>query len=130
MRVLTTCLRFVPSRIEGVPDVSEAAVFPDRLELKSGDRRLVYPFASMARWPRPVWLWRLLAHIGVRPRSLPVADRDWFHAPPDRFFAFYTSPRLVVFMPTDELADGYAETYFARIQQIIREGGFDTFDLG
>ena len=30
---METCLRFVPSRVEGLPDASEAAIYPDRLEL-------------------------------------------------------------------------------------------------
>jgi hypothetical protein len=123
-------LRFVPSRVEGLPDVAEVAVFPDRLELESAGRRSVYPFAAMARWPWPAWLWRLLFRLGLRTRRPPVADRDWFHPPPDRFFAFYTTPRLVVYMPPEEPAMGYADTYFVRVQRVIGAGGFSTFDLG
>jgi hypothetical protein len=33
-------------------------------------------------------------------------------------------------MPADELSDEYAQTYFVRVQMIIRAGGFATFDLG
>jgi hypothetical protein len=36
MNLPTPCLRFAPSRVEGLADVSEVAVFPDRLELKAG----------------------------------------------------------------------------------------------
>ena len=80
------CLNFVPSRVEGLPDVTEAVVRPDRLELRSAGEWVVRPFDRMARWPRPEPLWRLLARLGWRTRWLPVADRDWFHPPRDRFF--------------------------------------------
>jgi hypothetical protein len=124
------CLRFVPSRVEGLADVSEVAIFPDRLELKSAGRWVVYPFVAMAKWPQPAWFWRLLYRLGRRPRWLPVADRDWFHPPSERFFAFYTTPKLIVYMPDDECYSPREATYFAEVQEILAAGGFSTFDLG
>jgi hypothetical protein len=60
---------------------------------------------------------------------LPVADRDFFHAPPDRFFRFYTTPPLIVYMP---VGDSYfpQATCFAAVKQVLGAGGFDTVDLG
>src|SRR5579884_4227407 len=130
MKDSPSSFRFVPSRVQGLPDVSEAAVFPDRLELRSGSQWVVFPFASIARWPRPFWLWRELSRVGLRPRWLPVADRNWFCPPADRFFVFYTSPPVTVCMPNDEPSEGYAETYFVRVQQVIKAGGFSTVDVG
>lgn len=128
---MTEPLRFVPSRVEGLPDVTEIAVSPDRLELKSAGEWVVRPFASMVKWPRPAWLWQALFRLGWRRRwGLAVADRDWFHRPPDRFFSFYTTPPLVVYMPNDEITEGYAETTFVRIQMVMRSGGFASNDLG
>ena len=124
------CVRFVPSHVEGLPGVTEAAVFPDRLELTTAHGQVRYPFAAMARWPRPAWLWRRLFRLGLRPRWLPVADRDWFHPPPGRFFAFYTTPPVTVFMPADDVPSPYGETCFFRVQQAIHAGGYSTFDLG
>lgn len=124
-------LSFIPSRAEGLPDVSEVVVHPDYLELKSADRWVRICFTEIARWPRPTWLWRSLFRLGWRARWLPVADRDWFASPPSqRFFAFYTSPKLVVCMPADEPTEGYAETYFVRMQQVMLRGGFSSYDLG
>jgi hypothetical protein len=123
------CLRFAPSRVTGLPEVTEVAVYPDRLELKAAGRPVVFRFADIAQWPRPSWLWRLLARLGWRARWLPVADRDWFHAPPDRFFAFYTTPPIVVYMP-DESGVEYPQTCFRRVQEVIQAGGFNTADLG
>lgn len=34
-------LRFVPSRVDGLPDVTDVAVFPDRLELLSAGKWVV-----------------------------------------------------------------------------------------
>src|SRR5580765_6729956 len=95
-------LRFVPSRVAGLSDVREVAIYPDRLELDSAAEIRVFNFADIARWPRPAWLWRMLSRLGWRPKWLPVADRDWFHPPADRFFVFYTTPQIVLFMPTNE----------------------------
>ena len=118
------CFRFVPSRVDGLRDVSEAAIYPDRIELRSAGQWVSFRFTDFARWPRPAWLWRFLSRIGWRPRWLPVADRDW------RFIAFYTTPPVTVGLPADEPTGGYEETYVARIQRVICAGGFNTFDLG
>src|SRR3954469_13489553 len=124
------CLRFVPSRVEGLPDVSEVVVRPDRLELRSGGGRVVLAFDDLARWPRPVRLRRLLSRLGRRPKWLPVADRDWFHPPRGRFFRFYSDPPLTVFLADEDPGIGYGETLFRRVQDVIQSGGFNTFDLG
>ena len=72
---------------------------------------------------------RLGTLVGRAPMLHDVADKDWFHEPPDRFFSFYTSPRIKVFMPTDEVED-YGPSYFCRIQGVMRAGGFSAYDLG
>lgn len=123
-------LRFVPSRVEGLPDVTEAAVFPDRLELCSAGKWLSFPFTEMVEWSRPDWLWRLIARFGWRKQFLPVGERDWFHAPADRFFRFFSSPSVVMYMPDEPVETKYAETWFYRVQETMFRGGFNTWDLG
>ena len=124
-------LRFIPSRVEGLPGVTVVAVFPDRIELTSDDNPLLtHRFVDIARWPHPRLTWRLLFRLGLRPKWLPVADRDWFHEPADMFFEFYTNPPLKVFMPRDEVKDPYNASHFVRLQQVLGEGGFQTVDLG
>jgi hypothetical protein len=125
----TTSLRFVPSRVEGLPDVSEVVVHPDRLELLSARRWVTIRFIDIARWPRPAWAWRVLWRVGRKPGWLPVADRDWFHPPAERFLRFYTDPQLVVRMPVGDLYPRDGST-FGRLQGILAGGGFHTFDLG
>jgi hypothetical protein len=122
-------LRFVPSRVEGLPGVAEVTVFPDRMELLSEGRTVVVHWADIAYWPRPRGLWRRLARLGWKPKWLPIGDRDWFHAPADRFFRFYTDPPLTIYMP-DETGVEYHDTCFRRLQRVIFRGGFNTFDLG
>jgi hypothetical protein len=121
-------VRFVPSRVVGLPGVAEVIVFPVRMELLSKGRPVTVRFADIAKWPRPRWLSRLGKRLGRRS-WLPVADRDFFHSPPDRFFRFYTDPPLVVYMP---VADSYARkgSCFAAVQEVLAAGGFSTFDLG
>jgi hypothetical protein len=123
-------LCFVPSRVEGLPEVTEVAVYPDRLEVHSAGRWVSFPFADIARWPRPAFLWRWLARLGWRPRWLPVGERDWFHPPSERFFRFRTRPRIVVFMPEESRETDYGSTLFRRVQDVMLEGGFSTWDLG
>jgi hypothetical protein len=110
-------LRFVPSRVEGLPEVTEVAVFPDRLEACSAGRQVTVRFDAIAEWPRPAWLWRLLARLGWRPRWLPVGERDFCPTP------------LTLYMP-DERGVPYPETVFRRLQDVLRKGGFSTWDLG
>jgi hypothetical protein len=123
-------VRFVPSRVEGLPDVSEVVIRPDRLEVRSAGWWISFPFDGIARWPRPRRLWQFLARHGRRPRWLPVADRDWFHPPRDRFFVFYTDPPVKVFLTDEEKNLTYGETLFRRVEEVIEAGGFNTYDLG
>jgi hypothetical protein len=117
-------LRFVPSRVDGLPSVTEVAVFPDRLELRSEGRWVVIRLDDIAQWPPPRWLWRLR-----RPRFLPVGERNWFRDPPDRFFRFFTRPPITVYMPDGKGVE-YGDTCFRRLKEVLTEGGFSTHDLG
>jgi hypothetical protein len=128
--VATTELHFVPSRAEGLPDVTSVTVFPDRIELISAGRVVTHRFADIARWPSPRLLWKVLYRIGLRPRWLPVGDRDWSHEPADMFFEFFTVPPLKVYMPRDETKDNHRSSYFDRLQRVMEQGGFHTWDLG
>jgi hypothetical protein len=123
-------LRFVPSRVEGLPGVTEVAVYPDRMDLLSEGRWVSFLFADIARWPRPAWLWRRVARLGWRPRWLPVGWRDWFHPPSQRFFRFRTRPPIVVYLPDEPRATDYGSTLFRRVQDVMLAGGFGTWDLG
>jgi hypothetical protein len=100
------------------------------LELLSGGRWVSFLFADVARWPRPAWLRRRLARLGWRPRWLPVGQRDWFHPPSERSFRFYTRPPIVVYMADEPRDTGYGSTLFRRVQDVMLEGGFNTWDLG
>ena len=122
-------LRFTPSRVVGLPEVTEVVVHCDRIEVKSAGNRLSFRFTDLARWPRPTWLHRILFRMGRRRYFLAVADRDWFHAGADKFFSFYTNPRLVICMPADS-PEEYKDSHFFKIQEVLRAGGFETFDLG
>ena len=71
-----------------------------------------------------------LARAGLRPRWLPVGERDWFKAKSERFFRFYTWPPIVVYMPEEPAEADYGSTLFRRVQDVLLEGGFVTWDLG
>jgi hypothetical protein len=124
-------LRFVPSAVEGLPDVSEVTIFPNRLELLSAGKPIVIRFLDIARWDRHGRLYRALVRLGMGVRGYPsVADRDWFHPPARRFFRFYTVPPVTVYMVEEPPEVTYGETMFRRVQGVIALGGFATYDLG
>ncbi len=123
-------LRFTPSRVEGLSDVVEVAVYPDRLELLSKGHWRSWPFLEIAEWPRPAFLWKMLNRFGLRPKWLPVGERNWFHPPEERFFRFLTQPPIVIYMPDEPAAFDYPNTLFRQVQDVMREGGFNTWDLG
>jgi hypothetical protein len=123
--------RFVPSAVEGLPAVTEVAIFSDQIELLSEGSWTVIPFLDIAHWFHWGWLYRPLARWGWGIYGWPaVADRDWFHPPQGKFFRFYSKPAITVFMPDEPLELDYSETMFRRVQNVIMKDGFTTFDLG
>lgn len=126
-----TPLDFVPSAVEGLPSVTDVAVFSDRLELLSDNKWTVIRFRNIARWNRYAWLCRPLARLGFPVLGHPsVADRDWFHPPAERFFRFYGAPAVTVYMPDEPEGLKIEETMFRQVQSVIHSGGYCTFDLG
>jgi hypothetical protein len=123
-------LCFTPSHVEGLPSVTEVAVFPDRLELLSAGCWRVIPFRTIARWYRRAWLYRPLAWLGWICGRPAVADRDWFHPPAERFFRFYTEPPITVYLADEPRETAYGHTLFRRVQDVITAGRFGTMDLG
>ena len=122
------CIRFKPSCVEGVDDVQEVAVFPDRLEFVTPNGAIRHCFEDMAVSQQSV-LGRFLSRVcGAKPRPALVADRDWCREPKDRFFIFYTQPPIRVCMPMDE-RPGFGDSYHRRITELIMSGGYDTFDM-
>ncbi len=124
----TEPLSFVPSRVDGLDDVSLVTIHPDRIVFDLCESQRVFMFrdfgqsvgsfferiGDLLRFRRP---WRI------------VGERDWFHPPPDRFFRFYTQPQITVYMPDDDVRE-YGPSVFCRVQCIWRSGRVDTFDLG
>lgn len=121
-------VRFRPSRADGLPDVREVAIFPDRLEVNSQGRWLTIRFADIGRRQEPL-LVSLLKWLSFRrPYLRMVGERDYFHVPRDRFFRWYTDPPLTTYMPDDEDPD-YRRSLFPIIHCVMAKGGFHTFDL-
>jgi hypothetical protein len=122
-------VRFRPSSAEGLPDVREVVVHPDRLEVNTAGSWVTFPFSRIGRRQesRLASLARRLA--GRAPWPPVVAERDWFHPPPARFFLWFTDPPLRTCMPEDEPAD-HAASHFSRIQAVLAKGGYATYDLG
>ena len=111
--------------------MTEAYVFPDRMELLSEGKLVVVKFLNIARWHRHGWFFGLVARLGLGVRGTPmIADRDWFHPPAGRYFRFFTKPEITVYMPDEPPETGYGDTMFRHVQDMMRQGGFGTFELG
>lgn len=124
-------LRFVPGAVDGLPDVTAAVVFPDRLELLSAGRWTTIVFLDIAQWPWGGRLFRWLARRGFRVRGRPsVGGRDWCQPPARRYFRFQTDPPITVYMPSEAADTGYDDTTFGRVKDVLALGGFTTHDLG
>lgn len=123
-------LCFRPSQVEGVPHITEATLYPDRLELVIDHQPMTISFHKIARWWRHGWYYRLLGGLGFGIRGFPsVANRDWYSPTKIRYFEFYTNPTIRVFMPEQDLAVSYLDSVFFCAQRVIAAGGFSTFDM-
>jgi hypothetical protein len=122
-------IEFVPTKCEGIADVSKVEVYSDRMVIIAQGGEIELFYSSLAKWPKPVFLSKLLTKIWIWPSFLPVADRDWFNAPGKRYFEFYTSPRIKLYVPdTEEM--GYGDSIFFKVREVIENGKYSTFDLG
>lgn len=119
-------IEFVPSRVEGVADVARIALTRQGLELWTQTERRTVTWLSME--PSPVRrLWRRL-RLSATP--LCVADRDWFHPPAERFFRFFTEPRIAVYLPDEPRQIFYDQTFFVQLRLFLEQNGLTTNDLG
>jgi hypothetical protein len=121
-------VRFIPSQVEGLSGVTEAAVFPDRLELKSHGGWVTFPFASFG-WPQES---RTAARIKRMLKLKParrIVGEIWFDPVhyPNSYVRFFTEPRLTIYMPATG-PTRYPHSHFWRIQQTVRAGGCEVED--
>lgn len=124
-------LRFVPTKVKGRPDVTEVIVYPNRLELYSDGQWVTIRFTEIVHWFKYAWFYRLQMRLGFGLRGWPcVADRDWFKPQGERYFRFFSSPPLEIYLPGESDDVDYADSLFYQIQAVISRGRFSTSDLG
>ncbi|MCL4853945.1 MAG: hypothetical protein KJZ78_21505 [Bryobacteraceae bacterium] len=129
MRASEEMVRFAPSRADGLADVREVVVRPDRLEVNAGGVWMTFLFSAIGRRQEPAIVSFLKALVGKDPAPRIVGERDWCRPPKERFFRWYTDPTLTVFMPDDE-GQAYDSSYFPRIHRVLWAGKrYGTFDL-
>ena len=129
MSDVNSIVRFVPSHVEGLPDVEEVTVSPHQLEVKTAAQWVIFRFDKIGRAQEPTAKSFLKRIVGMPVVPPMVGERNWFQVPKDRFFLWYTDPLLKTCMPETEGAD-YATSLFPRIHGVLAAGGFSTFDLG
>ena len=63
-----------------------------------------------------------------RPGRVPVGELHFSKSHyPDSHFTFFTSPRIVIYMPTAG-PTAYPHSHFWRVQELLRGGGFVLYD--
>lgn len=123
----TDSMRVQPTRTEGLPAVTEIIFYPDRMSVCSAGEWLAIPFAPLVRWSRPAGIWKALGWFGYRLPGRIIADRNWVDTATESLFVFYTKPLFKVWLPYE--ADYMTSSYF-QLQQFLREGGYNTCDIG
>src|SRR5687768_6959426 len=115
---------FTPSKVCGLPNVTQVAVYTDRLEVLSGGHWLAFPFKEIAVFQEPRWLIRLKQRLGMLPLRARVADLVYVREPYEQsYIRFFTKPRLTIYMPAGGPAL-YPESHFWRVQEVLRRGGY------
>ena len=120
------CVRFIPPEVQGIPDVSEVAIFSDRVEVQTASIRTTFRFENVAKRQEAIlisWLKRL---VGKAPFPLVVGEREF--CTKRRYVSFYTNPMLKAFTPPDADAP-YQETYIFRINDLLQRSGYCTYDM-
>ncbi len=119
----------VPSRVDGLDGVSRVIIEHTQITFVTGESSRSFSFSAIRR-PQGTWFFRVIRRVAFRrPWPPMIGERDCFHPPPNRFFRFFTEPQITVYMPLDDVQD-YTHSCFYRIQQVIRSGGYATWDLG
>lgn len=120
---IVRCERFRPKQVEGVRDVVEVAIFPDRLELliQSAPTLTIVEFVEMAARPFSGFFWRWAFRHGLRRR--PFIAEAYLASPSERCIKWYSRPSITVYLPEED-AGLRGQTRLARVQEIIQAGGF------
>jgi hypothetical protein len=111
-------VRFLPSRVDGIPHVQEVCISREALEIVADGKRHVFPFLSFARG-REIYSGRV-----------PVGELHFSKSRyTDSHVIFYTTPQITVFMPNNSPTE-YPDSHFWKIQEILSAGGLKLYDDG
>lgn len=109
---------FRPSRVEGVENAGDVCISREAIEIISAGKRLTFPFLAFARGRE------------ISSGRVPVGELHFSKSSyPDPHFVFYTTPRIVVFMPSDG-PQTYPHSHFWRVQAVLRDGGLKLYEDG
>ncbi|MDE2509075.1 MAG: hypothetical protein KGM43_17870 [Planctomycetota bacterium] len=117
-RPLFRSYHFKPTKVDGIPEVTEVFVDPTGLELKTSGAWIDVRFDEIAVGGRPRILWKILRQMGLR-LGTPVVGEWTSPQVASLGLVFYTAPRLVVQLPeADPVNIG------RRIETVVALGGF------
>jgi hypothetical protein len=122
----SACVRFSPAEVMGLPAVSEVAIHPEHVDVKTNDSWRTFAFRQFGRRQQPlleVWFRRL---VGRPAYPLIVGEREF--CTDRRYIQFNSEPKLRIYTPPD-FDLNYEDTFLARIGAVLRSGGFDTIDM-
>ncbi len=117
-RPLFRSYHFKPTKVDGLPEVTEVFVDPTGLELKTAGAWIDVRFEEIAVRGRPHVLWKVLGRMGLR-LGAPVVG-EWTSPQVARLgLVFYTTPRLVV-----QLSEADPVKIARRIETVVALGGY------
>src|SRR5205085_12535774 len=118
-------VRFVPAEIEGVVGVSAVVIYSDRIVFERDGEATTYFFRGFARRQEDLLVRLAKRLFGIKPDPLLIGEREW--CTDRRYVRLFTNPPVKIYTPPDH-DRGYGETYIARINEVLRQGGYATFD--
>jgi hypothetical protein len=119
-------IQFRPAEVVGSTDVTDVTIYSDRIVLRCNKNEIVHHFLKIARHQTD-FLNRLCDRVLQRRSHLKVVGEREF-CTDRRYVAFYTKPPVKIYLPAEEDDLRYSETYIFKINEILRAGGYMTWD--
>lgn len=116
----------IPARVDGIDAVSRITIRPTEIEIHSEEASRVFRFSDIGRHQISL-ISRIVRRLTLQyqpPKMVGERTMDIRLENPVGFIRFYTDPEIDVYLPTD---DKRMETKL-RINEIIRSGGYSTWD--
>jgi hypothetical protein len=119
-------VRFIPSKVEGAAGVVEAALFPDRVELRGERGTKTVHYTSIVPKREPTTVFDRLFRFRPPPPCVAAVFYSRQHYA-SGFVRLLTDPPITLYMPVEGPTQ-FPDSVFSRILKVIRSGGYGYYD--